>query len=141
MQGETVSRSDLIYTSMIISGSALAVAFASHEEQSYTLDQLFGFFGATTFRLYITGIIFLLIGAVYNIKRMERIQRVYGDDSEEYTSVLKLHRFSYASISGIAGAQSVLFAKLIVSLVMNWINGGESLFLNGYRLVTFLIIF
>ena len=82
MQGETASRSDLMYTIMIISGSALAVAFATHEEQNYTLDQLFAFFGAVTFRVYISAIILLLAGAVYNIKRMERLQSVYGSDSE-----------------------------------------------------------
>lgn len=34
--GETISRADVVATAVIIAGSCLAVAFASHEEKEYT---------------------------------------------------------------------------------------------------------
>ena len=39
-------------------------------------------------------------------------------------AVEKFHRLSYAAISGVAGAQSVLFAKSLVIVVVSWFNYG-----------------
>ncbi len=46
-------------------------------------------------------------------------------DGARHESALPSLRFSYACISGIAGAQSVLFAKSLVSLVVDTASGGQ----------------
>ena len=60
MQGETVTRTDIIYTGVIILGCVVTVAFASHAQTDYDLKTLFGFYATSNFRVYMFFIISLL---------------------------------------------------------------------------------
>jgi hypothetical protein len=61
------------------------------------------------------------------IKRLELMQL---DDSRtaEYQPWRRYHRFYYGALSGIVGAQSVLFGKLAAELIANTFAGRGSMF-------------
>lgn len=128
MLGESLSRHDVMATMTIVLGSAIAVAFATHEETKTTLDELFSFFLKTRFIIYAL-LIGITVGAMwYAILQLEKLQQDQPQ-SERYMKVRKYHRFLYASMSGIIGAQSVLFAKCAAELVVHSIAGDGLLFL------------
>ena len=43
----------------------------------------------------------------------------------QYQGLIKYHRLSYAALSGLVGAQSVLFAKSIDELLVSSFGGGR----------------
>ena len=59
------------------------------------------------------------------VKWIERVLESYGSESALYKKWYKVHRFSYASIAGTAGAQSVLLAKCFIEAVTEWVGGGH----------------
>ena len=76
-----------------------------------TIDELFYLYTRPQFYVYMP-LVFITIGVMlFAINAVERIQRNFGVNSAQYRTVAKFHRFSYAAISGIIGAQSILFAK------------------------------
>lgn len=50
---------------------------------------------------------------------------VSGVAQSLYLQYRGMHRFAYPAASGVVGAQSVLFAKCFVELIMNAIFGGK----------------
>ena len=94
-----------------------------------SIEKLFGFYFRPRFAFYAL-VILVLIGGVYAaIHWMEGLQRD-KPNSDEYQRMMPWHRFCYAALSGIVGAQSVLFAKTTAELVINSFAGHGFLF--GY---------
>eukprot|EP01029_Cantina_marsupialis_P023936 TRINITY_DN603_c0_g1_i10.p1 TRINITY_DN603_c0_g1~~TRINITY_DN603_c0_g1_i10.p1 ORF type:complete len:602 (+),score=120.78 TRINITY_DN603_c0_g1_i10:160-1965(+) len=119
---------DVLSTLVIVSGCVIAVMFASHKNSLHTLEQLYSLYERKQFAVYFSVLVVILIVWLLIIRRIEYIQKRHGGDSPQYKSWEKFHRFSYPSISGIVGAQSVLFAKTVVEMVMDTINGGNVFF-------------
>lgn len=133
---EAITTRDVVATSAIVIGATVAVSFASHNDVVYGIDELFAFYTRTPFGIYIS-IITLYISVLFLcIKRMETIESS-NPESRYYLKLRSFHRFAYPSISGTVGAQSVLFAKCTVELIVNSFTGGGLMFMH-YQ--TFLVI-
>lgn len=103
----------------------------------YSTAALFALYRTPEFAVYATVVTLSVLVALFVIHWMERRLRVYGEHHAKYQAVFKLHRFSYAAISGIVGSQSILFAKTSVELVMDTANGGRLFLLDP---VAYLIL-
>uniref|UniRef100_A0A7S1GDF7 Uncharacterized protein n=1 Tax=Bicosoecida sp. CB-2014 TaxID=1486930 RepID=A0A7S1GDF7_9STRA len=135
MLGEEISRSDLIATMAIVAGCVVSVAFASHKDCLLTVDQLFDLYTTERFAYYASLIVSTVMLFLVAIRHMEIVEL---ENPYLYRKkYMKLHRFSYASLSGIVGAQSVLFAKTTVELFMDWLDSGR--FFLGY-FPTYLVL-
>ena len=108
---ENLDNRDIISTLSIVFGSGLAVAFASHDDQSYTISQLFAFYTYNRFIIYCIFIIIIILIMLYYIDYIEKLP------DSLYSLYRTQHRFLYSSLSGIIGAQSVLFAKSFAELM------------------------
>jgi len=118
--GESVSRSDIASTMTIVFGSAIAVAFATHEEEQLTFDELFRFF--TYFRFVVYAVVMtIFISFCYFMTRVIEDYQKRGDTDPRaaayFRTLHKFHRFFYGAAAGAVGAQSVLFAKITSELV------------------------
>ena len=127
--GEVPTRRDIMATLLIVAGCAVAVSFASHKDHIYGPDELFALYTKPNFYLYFGAVVLVVAAWLLAIRWMERVQATRGSSSPEYRRVFRVHRFSYAAISGIAGAQSVLFAKTCVELITDAVAGGGAAFL------------
>jgi hypothetical protein len=78
---------------------------------AFTSDQLFELYKRPQFIAYLPIIVALILAILLAIRYIERLQASFGSHSPQYAKHAKFHRFSYACVSGIAGAQSILFAK------------------------------
>jgi len=127
--GERLGSRDVIATMVILFGCVFSVAFASHKNEIWGLDELMALYNTPRFALY-ASIIFLIlfIGSIC-VRYFERIVKVYGLKSRRYKAIFKYHRFSYSFLSGVAGAQSVLFAKSLDELLVGSFNGNSKVFL------------
>lgn len=130
--GETITRQDIVSTLVIVAGCTVAVATANHSDHVYPLEQLFALFQSIGFAVYGCAVVSASLVMVLAIKQMEHVRDTHGRTSSQYLRVYKFHRFSYASVSGIIGAQSVLLAKCIVELLSGSAAGG-ALFLADWR--------
>ena len=133
--GEYVSRRDLMATGAIVLGSILAVVFADHSDSMYRMEELFAFFASERFGLYALVIILIVFGLhqwqVFLTKILLTQPRRYT-----LSKYARYHRFTYATLAGIMGAQSVLFAKCVGQLLVDW-GSGEDIF---RHVQTYLII-
>ena len=125
MHGEEFSKRDGMCTMVIISGCVVSVIFAEHKDCIYTTMQLFELFFKLPALCYFLFIIIALTVGMLFVKWIERVLESYGSESALYKKWYKVHRFSYASIAGTAGAQSVLLAKCFIEAVTEWVGGGH----------------
>ena len=128
MHGEKVTKRDIIVTAFIIFGCVLSVAFASHKNEICDISQLLALYVTSTFGIYAAVVLGIIFTSLFYIRYMERVLQYYGSRSARYQRVLKHHRFSYAALSGIVGAQSVLFAKTVAELFVSSFSGVGVLF-------------
>lgn len=107
--GESISRRDLMATGAIVCGACMAIIGADHTGAVLPIDQLFDCFLTERFMLYALIVSVALITLFYTKVWCTHIQL---SDPRRYAkeSLAGLHRFTYASLAGIMGAQSVLFA-------------------------------
>jgi hypothetical protein len=75
----------------------------------------------------------IVIAMLVMIRQAERVEARFGKTSEHYRKYFKFHRFSHACISGVTGAQSVLFAKTLVELFTNNLTDHTRVFLADWR--------
>lgn len=94
----------------------------------FSVDELFGFYRTSDFAIYFSVVAVTVTCMLMAIRWVERQQKLYGSNSREYLRHERFHRFSYASIAGIAGAQSILFAKTCVELLADTIAGRANMF-------------
>ena len=121
--GETLTKKDVVGTFMIIIGASLvAVAYGalgSPNNKEYTLEELIELYLRFSILVY-----FLLVGALmfalYTL--MKKCEFILGQDGDhtndpEYQKLARWHPFSYSALSGVFGANSVLFAKSTTELI------------------------
>ena len=102
---------------LIVAGCVVAVAFASHSDPTYTLEILFGLYATLTFGLYASLVTVCASIVMIVVWYIERVEKRNGTPSPEYQWWFRIHRFAYPCVSGIIGAQSILFAKTLVELL------------------------
>lgn len=113
---EVITSRDIIATLTIVTGCIISVAFASHEDIVYSLDQLFSFFLRWPFIIYAVIVTTFIIFTYIKIRYYESIEH----DPYQYTPTKETwHRLAYPAASGTIGAQSVLFAKCLVEMIVN----------------------
>jgi hypothetical protein len=141
MHGEHLHPSVLKATAVIIVGCATAVASASHTNNVCDINTLFALYFTGRFAIYILTVASIIISVLMFIKRAENLKRELGEDSAEYQRVFKMHRLSYAGVSGIFGAQSVLFARTVDLLfVGSTEHGGYFLLYPGTYMILFCLV-
>ena len=121
--GEHLSASDIGATFLILVGAVLAAAFADKSEQCYTLDELVELYGRPPFLIYVGGVVLVSLLFLFLSQRCETLKEKHGADSSEYSGYKKIHPFCYALLSGMLGAQSVLFAKSTAELFEESVSG------------------
>ena len=127
MHNEKPSMKTIFATGIIMIGAAVTVAASPREDSVDTIDQIFALYENTSFLIYavFTGG-FITIGwclTQYYVYLSRHKQRRYT------TKYYKQHRFVIAAISGTMGAQNVLFAKSVSTLVVKSIqNKGRTCF-------------
>jgi hypothetical protein len=52
LSDETISKNDVVATGLIVVGAIVSVAFANHEEQAKTFDEIFAYFDSPRFLMY-----------------------------------------------------------------------------------------
>lgn len=118
--GEKLDKRDLMATLAIVIGSGVSVAFATHEETSYTIQELFGFYVMPRFFVYAALVVATVLVMLYYINYIENVYNTTRNNPNGgYANLRGYHRFLYAALSGVIGAQSVLFAKCFAELVVN----------------------
>ncbi len=132
MLGESLTRKDLTATAVIFAGCVLSVTFASHDNDCYTIDTLLALYSKPRFGFYASAVLLALFLGIMAVRHMETVARTYGYNSEEYAQFYKYHRFSYTFLSGLAGAQSILFAKSLDELLVASFKDGGRVFLTHF---------
>ncbi|KAH7471057.1 hypothetical protein PRIC1_003133 [Phytophthora ramorum] len=120
---EKFTRSDAIGTALVLLGIIVVATFAEKESACYTVHELVALYREPLFVVYATlmGVSCILLYLL--TRRMERLLNEKGRSSPEYKRYAKLHSVSYPALSGIYGAQSVLFAKSMAELMKTTIEG------------------
>eukprot|EP00941_MAST-03F_sp_MAST-3F-sp1_P001895 g1895.t1 len=67
-------------------------------------------------------------------------RRRFGDHSKEYKATRAIHRFGYPTLSGLIGAQDVLFAKAFAELVKSTFRGNNQLIYLSTWLIVFMMV-
>lgn len=120
---EKITKRDIAATMTILAGSIIAVAFGSHSDIIYSFDELISFLARLQFILYATIVTAAIIGMLLFLSYMERLEQDSIERQLELPPYYRaLQRFAYPAISGTIGAQSVLFAKCVVELVVGVIK-------------------
>jgi len=126
--GEKISVRDLASTGLIVAGCALSVAMASHKDEVYSAFELFDLYAQPRFAIYFSAVVAVLVAFLFLVRFAERLESRYGGRSPEFMRWFHFHRFAYAAMSGVAGAQSVLFAKTVVELLTGSIVNHDRVF-------------
>lgn len=141
INGEKLQPGIIKATVVILIGCIMAVGSASHDNMVCSLDALFALYLTSQFCVYALIIVSILFGLYFFAKRCERLQLEFGTESDEYQSVLKFHRITYAAMGGLFGAQSVLFARTVTQAFSSTMRGGQLFLLSSpIYLIVFLLI-
>ena len=150
---EKLTRGDLVGTALIILGAAgIAVSYgammppdAKITHGARTLVQLNTYFEHWAVWVYAVLVVALLVALYFCVIRpAERLlklsaRRGGGPDGAAYAKLRKWHPFAYPAVSGVMGAQSVLFANCTVSLIAASVRAaGTNQFGDGVGVVLFL---
>jgi len=103
------------------------VVFAPHMDRRYTMDELLELYSRLDFAIYFFWVLVTVIFLYLWIRQIEALE-AKGVHRPEYRRRRKLHQFLYPCISGVIGAQSVLFAKCTVELLANSLTGSGFMF-------------
>jgi len=133
---EVITTWDVLSTLTIVLGCVISVIFASHEDVVYANDELFRFFLRWPFLIYMMGVIIFMAMCYVSMKHYEGIEH---DPLRYSTHEESWHRLTYPALSGTIGAQSVLFAKCFVEMVVNAFDKRGSMFLARWQ-AYFIII-
>jgi len=141
MHGEKLHGSVVLATLIIVVGCIIAVASASHVNEICSVDALFALYITGRFAVYCTIFFSMVFAVMWFIRRAEKIKKDWGEDAEEYRRVFRYHRVSYAFLSGLFGAQSVLFARSVGQLTVGSTRG-DRLFLAypGTYVIVFCLV-
>mmetsp|Transcript_11568 Transcript_11568/g.20547 ORF Transcript_11568/g.20547 Transcript_11568/m.20547 type:complete len:710 (-) Transcript_11568:38-2167(-) len=127
--GEVITRRDLGSTSLIVLGIILVAAFADKSSQCFTLGNLMCLYKRKEFIAYavvITSVILLMYVGIVLVRRRVKSMKAEGrTELRQYNRYRKLFPLMCASLSGIIGAQSVLFAKSTIEILKSTIRGNN----------------
>jgi len=126
---EIPSQMDILATGIIFIGCVLSVAFATHKNEICDIESLLALYQKPRFAIYGLTILVLLTCAYLSVRYIENVVSMYGKRSSKYQKVFRYHRFLYTFLSGVVGAQSVLFAKSLIELVVSSFTGNSRIFL------------
>ncbi|KDO16746.1 hypothetical protein SPRG_17766 [Saprolegnia parasitica CBS 223.65] len=119
---EALTWNDLYGTIFICLGAIIVCVFGAHESTSYTLDELIALYERWDMLFY-ASFILLVIVFLYTLTKSEAALRTHGAASEAYAVYRKWHPLAYAALSGVVGAQSVMFAKSTGELIKQTFAG------------------
>jgi hypothetical protein len=91
------------------------------------MNELFDLYSRLDFAIYFVLIMVIIIFLYLWIRQIEALE-AKGVGRPEYRRRRNLHQFLYPCISGVIGAQSVLFAKCTVELLANSLTGSGFMF-------------
>ena len=134
---EPVERVDVLATIAIVIGSSLSVACADHRDRLYRQDELFQLFIQPRFVLYSLLILAIIAALYYHIRYLSPPTPSTATSTSSYS---KHTRFCYASLAGIVGAQSVLFAKCVGTLLVDTLTGHSVLFLHVWSWIIIALL-
>jgi hypothetical protein len=138
---ERLSRKDSLATLLITVGIVAIAASGDKRSSCYTLDQLVQLYGEPAFIGYIIGVSVVSVG-VYIFARYARALRArVGPWAPEYQRLRKAHMFAYPTLSGVLGAQSVLFAKSTAELIKSTARGDNQLVFFGFYAIIAAMVF
>jgi hypothetical protein len=89
-----------------------------------TITQLFDAYLRVPFATYASLTVTYLVVVYLFVAHMERVEAEDGHNAITYTRHEVMLRFAYPSLAGVAGAQSVLFAKCTIELISNSTSNG-----------------
>ncbi|OWZ08750.1 hypothetical protein PHMEG_00018654 [Phytophthora megakarya] len=137
---EKFTKSDAIGTTLVLLGIIIVATFAEKESGCYTVHELVALYREPLFSMYavLIGVSCLIL--VLLVRKMERVLKEKGRSSPEYKRFAKLHSVSYPALSGIFGAQSVLFAKSTAELMKTTLEGDIQFVNFGAYAITFSML-
>ncbi|KAG6599736.1 Magnesium transporter NIPA2 [Phytophthora cinnamomi] len=133
---EKFTRSDAIGTALVLLGIIVVATFAEKESKCYTVHELVALYREPLFAVYATLMCVSCVILFFLMRKMERTLKHKGRTSLEYKRFRKLHPVSYPALSGIFGAQSVLFAKSMAELMKTTIEGDNQFVTVGAYAIT-----
>lgn len=136
---ERLTLRDIIATVLVVVGVVAVAASADKSEKTYTLECLLLLYQRPVFLGYVAGVV-VVIGGLYQCTRFLNKLRETEPRGARYKKWRRLHPICPAALSGVIGAQSVLFAKCSAELIKKTI-AGESQFGNWQTYVIILCMF
>lgn len=112
---ETVTASDVRYTCLILAGTAMSVTLASHREPVRQVEELFALFLAPRFIAYGCFVLLVISFMWFRVHTLDNTPANLG-----------VRRFLYAALAGTIGAQNILFAKCLATMLVNWVSRSTS---------------
>mmetsp|Transcript_25787 Transcript_25787/g.73040 ORF Transcript_25787/g.73040 Transcript_25787/m.73040 type:complete len:519 (+) Transcript_25787:194-1750(+) len=119
---EKLCKRDLVATALVVIGVVLVAASADKTEKTFALDCLLKLYERAVFIGYLV-LLFFIMGLIYMLTRWFEKQKKENPRGESYRRWKRLHPVCPAALSGLIGAQSVLFAKCSAELIKSTING------------------
>ncbi|OQR84458.1 hypothetical protein ACHHYP_13357 [Achlya hypogyna] len=120
---EPFSKRDAVGTAFIVVGVMVVAAFASKSNECYTLEELIDLFNQLNFAIYATLVVLSCAIMYMYIRKIRAVSMRFGVASERYRVYAKSHSIICPALSGVFGAQSVLFAKSFVELLKSSFQG------------------
>ena len=135
---ESVTPFDVLATVAIVIGSSLSVACADHRDRMYGMEELFELFLRPRFVLYVVVMTAVLLVLWSYIGHIQRVQE--EAPAVVYRAYRRHHRFCYAALAGMVGAQSVLLAKCVGTLLVSTLSGDSVLFFHWQSYAIFTLL-
>jgi len=139
--GERMSRKDGIATLLITIGIIMIATSGDKGDTCYTLQQLVTLYGEPSFVGYIIGVGVTVVGLYAFHKYATRIRSIHGPWSPMYTRIRRAHMITYPVLSGVMGAQSILFAKSTAELIKETARGENQLKYFGFYAILAALVF
>eukprot|EP00033_Pygsuia_biforma_P001208 GCRY01001371.1.p1 GENE.GCRY01001371.1~~GCRY01001371.1.p1 ORF type:complete len:388 (+),score=39.31 GCRY01001371.1:211-1374(+) len=141
--GEKVSKTDIRGTIAVVSGCAGSIVFGAHATKVFTLDMIMDRYQSLAYIIYISVIVVTILVIKASIRYIER--KMKDDTAEGYVytyskRMFRFHQFSYPCISGLVGAQTVLFAKSIGEYVESAIMDAANMRTSDFRVLFILVL-
>ena len=132
---EDFNRRDAIATALIIAGVVQVAFFADRSAKCFTLQELVDFYSRVAFIVYAVLVGLICIILVCLVKHIEHLSESLGSSSRQYMRFKRIHPILYPALSGVFGAQSVLFAKSTAELIKTTMTGDNQLTNYGTYLI------
>lgn len=139
---ETVETSDFLNTFLILLGCFITVAFSSKQTRFTPVHTLFELFMSPRFTFYAISTLLIVI---FLLMRLRHIETKLGnftslEQSSKRQPFERRQRVIYPIISGVCGAQSVLFAKLLDELLLSTLASKGKFYQRGGTLFVLLAL-